>query len=121
MSKKNLPTTQSKEKGEQFPPDIVWRIIDKMGGLGYLDEDYIRFQLRTVEKQVLEKLTKSVISSFKQCYSKNYDDVKHMLNSPATLKAYNDFIPLCEIWLEELTMRRDKLHEEYIAVLEQGY
>ena len=86
----NRPTTT--ETIQQYMEDIT--------GLGYAEDDVILF-LRSNGESMLRQLTETICSNFKVIL-RIYEIPPRTLYEPATIKAYDIFIPIVERWLSEL-------------------
>lgn len=96
----NRPTTT--ETIQQYMQDIT--------GLGYAEDDVILF-LRFNGENMLRQLIETLCSNFKVIL-RVYEIPPRTLYEPATIKAYDIFIPIVERWLRELRAERKRLKEQ---------
>ena len=122
MTIKNIPDIRKKEAIAKAaavlqhyynPPmtlEDIQRHLNQMGGIGYAEDDIISF-LRFNGKNMVGHLTETICKNFSSLCGKHTIPPK-LLYAPATVKAYDSFIPICERWVKELKAEQNRLKKE---------
>lgn len=98
------------------PFEIVQLYINDIDSIGHAEEDVKRF-LYFNGKTMISRLTHDICQHFKSiCGAQGVPS--HHLYEPATVKAYDAFIPMAERWLMNLKAEREQLKEEIAAKTE---
>ncbi len=90
--------------------ETIQQYMQEITSLGYADDEVVRF-LQFNGENMLRQLTETICNNFKVIL-RIYKIPPQTLYEPATIKAYDVFIPICERWVMQLKAEREQLKKE---------